>query len=239
MICHGPLGCRRCWPNDQSTSQDRGPFRLINDPGHWGSAIPEVLVLGISKGNTQARAMAAEPFEQVAFKGIRQRLLNVLQSVGLVTSDNPATFDARFSASERQLAFASVVRCSLTGLNPKKGIHTAESPVVLPAFMQGSEAYEAVRACAMKFLADLPTRTSTVILLGNSDSYMEAMRKLISDIRGPIVRRNSVSFDSKNVRFVHVAHPSKGNGHFSAFITGQGTPGTKRNEARKALSDLR
>ena len=46
---------------------------------------------------------------------------------------------------------------------------------------------------------------------------------------------NSVAFDANGVRFVHVAHPSRGNGHFNAFVQGTGTAGSKRNLAKEAL----
>jgi hypothetical protein len=50
---------------------------------------------------------------------------------------------------------------------------------------------------------------------------------------------NPVAYVSRDVLFVHVAHPSKGNGHFGAFIRGEGTAGAKRDWARHALTAYR
>lgn len=39
---HGPIACRRCF-TDVAPQKDLGPWRVINDPGAWGSAEPEIL----------------------------------------------------------------------------------------------------------------------------------------------------------------------------------------------------
>lgn len=96
-FCHGPMMCRRCWASDGDTQQI-GKFKLVHDPGHWGASEPATLVLGISKGNTQSRAYAVGPFEQVAFKGIRHRILEIFQSVGLLPNEVASQFETRFTS---------------------------------------------------------------------------------------------------------------------------------------------
>lgn len=236
---HGPSKCQRCWLGKHENVQSIGPFKLVRDPGHWGASIPKVLVLGISKGNTQSRAFASSDFDQVAFKGIRSRILAVFQSVGLLRGESPIDFEQRFTPSESDFAFASVVRCSLTGLDRLKGIHTADSPNVIPAFDQRSVGTRFVQNCVDEHLVNLPTRTRTVLLLGNTDSYGSAMSKMIERRRGPIRALNQMAYESEGVRFVHLAHPSKGNGHFGAYIRGERKPGWKRDLARSALVDFR
>lgn len=61
------------------TTDDRR-FHVVNDPGAWGAADPEILVLGISKGFTQARALESGEFDSVPFRGIRDRLQEALRS---------------------------------------------------------------------------------------------------------------------------------------------------------------
>jgi hypothetical protein len=238
IASHGPIRCSRCWPNEVDKLQECGPFRLVRDPGYWGATDPQTLVLGISKGNTQSKAFGSEPFENVAFKDIRHRVLEVLQSVGLLQGETVSDFQHRFTADERDYAFASVVRCSITGMNPKKGTHTAESPYVLPAFRSGSPGRRFVENCIDQYLKVLSPRTRLVLLLGNTDAYIEALADVIGHARAPIVRSNPIAYNSGGVQFVHVAHPSKGNGHFGAFIRGEGTPGAKRDWAREALGLL-
>jgi hypothetical protein len=216
--------------------QERGPFRLVRDPGHWGATDPQTLVLGISKGNTQSKAFGAEPFETVAFKGIRHRILEAFQAVGLLANETASEFERRFSPSERDFAFASVVRCSITGMDRRKGIHTADSRNVLPAFQRGSAGSRFVENCVDQHLVALSPGTRLVLLLGNTDTYIAALADVIGRRRGPVTNINPVAYSSGGVRFVHIAHPSKGNGHFCAFIRGAGKAGKKRDWARRALA---
>lgn len=194
-----------------------------------------MLVLGVSKGNTQSRAFAAGSFDAVAFKGIRHRLLEVLQTVGLLPGETLARFERRFRADEDEYAFASVVRCSLTGMDQKKGIHTADSPNVIPAFGSASEGHAYVSACVDQHLGRLPPATRTVILLGNTPSYISSLRGLIDRTIGRATLINEVAYRVKGTLLVHVSHPSKGNGHFGAFIRGEGTAGMKMHLARTAI----
>jgi len=191
--------------------------------------------LGISKGNTQSRAYATEPFEQVAFKGIRHRILEILQSVGLLPDEGISRFERRFESAESEFAFASVVRCSLTGMDRKKEIHTADSPNVLPAFRPNSEGYLFVANCVDQHLAKLSPRTRLVLLLGNTGAYISALQQIIAVKRGRVTPINEVGYWTADVKFVHLARPSKGNGHFGAFVRGEETPGHKRDLARAAL----
>ena len=52
---HGHITCRRCFTTDGNT-QMIGKWQMVNDPAAWGSASPEILILGFSKGFTQANA---------------------------------------------------------------------------------------------------------------------------------------------------------------------------------------
>jgi hypothetical protein len=158
------MSCDRCWTG-ATKLQESGPFRLVRDPGHAGASNPSILVLGISKGNTQSDAHArGSPVEEVAFKGMRPRLFEILQAVGLLPAETYAHFDHyRFNKSEREYGFASVVRCSLTGWDRKKERHTADSKNVIPAFKRGSEGYKFASACVDQHIGDLPPATRTVI----------------------------------------------------------------------------
>lgn len=234
MFGHGVMSCTRCW-NDDNSVQEAGSFRLVRDPGHWGAHNPQILVLGMSKGNTQSNAFGREPFEAVAFKGIRDRILQLFKSVGLLRTEELPAFERRFTAGEDDFGFASVVRCSLTGWNPRKRAFTAESPRVLPAFRPASEGYKFVANCVQQHLAQLPSRTKLVVLFGNTDGYIKAMSAAVAAARGEGESINPVAYRSAGVNFVHLAHPSRGNGHFDAFLRGEGKPGQKRDYAMQAI----
>jgi hypothetical protein len=230
------MTCDRCWKGVALNHQEAGPFRLVRDPGHWGSANPSILVLGVSKGNTQSNAFSRGCFDDVAFKEIRHRLLEVLQTIGLLPGETLARFQRRFFVEERDYAFASVVRCSLTGMDRNKLRHTADSPNVVLAFKPDSKGYAFTAACVDQHLGRLPSGTRTVILLGNTDSYIKSLQNLIECTLGCVTSINDVAYRAGGALFVHVSHPSKGNGHFGAFNRGEGTPGAKMRLARAALN---
>lgn len=235
MPCHGKLNCSVCWGKSSNTVQEIGKFRFVRDPGHWGSAEPQTLILGISKGETQSKAINYDAFDEVGFKKMRPRMLEVLNAVGLLPGEEIHQFNRRFTKDERNYAFASVVRCSITGFDRKTDKHNASSPNVTPAFKAGSDGYSMVKNCITTFLKSPSLRTKLVVLLGNEDSYMKSFRGIIEEVRGPIVPINSVAFDSQGIRFVHITHPSPGNGNFGKFICGEGKSGMKRDSARQAL----
>jgi hypothetical protein len=74
-----------------------------------------------------------------------------------------------------------------------------------------------------------------VILLGNSDSYIEHLREIVGRTRGGVTSINDVPYRAGGVLFVHIAHPSGGNSHFGAFIRGEGRPGEKMKQTVDAL----
>jgi len=228
------MNCRRCWRSDDEV-QLSGNFKLVHDPGHWGSSDPRTLVLGISKGNTQSSAFHSESFDEVAFRGIRSRILEIFQSVGLLKNETITTFNKRFTKDEKDFSFASVVRCSMTGMDRKKRFYTADSPNVLPAFRANSDGYKFVENCVDQHLTNLSPTLTTILLLGNTDAYISALKGVVAAKRGAVVPINEVGYWSDGVRFVHLAHPSKGNGHFGAYVRGEGASGVKRDLAKLAL----
>lgn len=234
-VQHGSMTCDRCWKNVAGNVQESGSSRLVRDPGHWGSANPSTLVLGISKGNTQSSAFANGNFDDVAFKGMRDRLLRVLQCGGLLAGETASQFENRFRRNELEYAFASVVRCSLTGLDRKKLIHTADSQNVIPAFKVGSPGHQFVASCVDQHLGTFPQATERIVLLGNADAYIKNLRALVRRLHSDLRGINDVAYEAGGILFVHVAHPSRGNGHFGAYVRGEGASGEKMRQAREAL----
>jgi hypothetical protein len=92
LPAHGPLDCTKCFA-DCTRPQKTNGWQLVNDPGYWGAADPRMLVLGQSKGMKARRVYArGEPaFDAVAFAGIRDRLAEVLASIGISLDKTNAT----------------------------------------------------------------------------------------------------------------------------------------------------
>lgn len=224
---HGPMSCRRCFPGSINTPLIRGRWQAINDPGAWGSQTPRVLVLGFSKGFTQANAYANGNFEDIPFKGMRRRLTEMLQSLGVLPETDEV--GGKFAPGEKDFAFGSLVRCSLARRD-NSGKLGCTGPIMPKAFVE--EVASVTRTCAETYLTKIPDRTKLVLMLGTADSYVGSCMALIRSLHpSTFGRLNSMSYRASGSVFVHVSHPSGSNGHHSAWMSGGA--GTKSGAKRK------
>src|SRR6185437_3907671 len=219
-------------------------FKLVNDPAAWGAQNPKILVVGITKGNTQSDAMTHCDFDKIAYKGFRPRLTAVLHSVGLAGDVNDVS--ELIKKEESTYAWGSVVRCSLTGFDKEKekgnprDPYSSKSGVVLPAFSH-NEMSVVVSNCFSKYLGSLPSRVELVVMLGNAEKYLEKMRHLVLQFYRRDFRDNPVdegiSYEGGGRLWVHVGHPSPGNGWYTEFLKGDpaSSQGKKRELAKRAI----
>lgn len=242
---HGLIECRRCWQalgaRTEYISND-SRFKLVNDPAAWGSREPRVLVLGMTKGNTQSNAMSAcasgGDFDRVAFAKFRDRLTAVLHIVGL--AKDASSVDSLIVSKETDFGWGSVIRCSLTGWDAENNQYSGESGKVLPAF-DHFEMKTVLRNCFSQFLSALPQRTRLVVLLGNSDGYLKKMKKIVGEFYSANFcaepEYEGVAYSAGGKRWVHVAHPSRGNGYFNNFMKDDehSKQGKKRRIAQAAV----
>ena len=231
---HGRINCRSCFTGDEPI-KTIGPWQAVNDPGAWGSATPSILVLGFSKGFTQAGAYNSGVFEEIPFRGMRPRLTAALRRIGLLSQGE--TVESKFAASERDYAFGSLVRCSLSRLNAKTGKRECTGAVMPRAFSE--EVSELVNRCAKRFLANLPSSVRVVVMLGTGDPYITGCKTVIRSLYGSGFRDiNDVAYSTPGVTWVHIAHPSGLNGHFDNWMAGSDEHASGR-KLTSALSALR
>jgi len=112
---HGKVSCRKCFAGGTGSIMQSGNWRIQNDPCHWGSATPKYLVLGFSKGFTQADELDSGRFEDVPFKGMRRRLGQILEKFGMLGQAD--RIEEQFSNHENEIAFASLIRCSVARID--------------------------------------------------------------------------------------------------------------------------
>lgn len=232
--CHGKLNCKKCFPAGE-TVLTVGPWRIRNDPGHWGSINPKVLVLGFSKGSTQSDVYATGRFEDIPFAECRPRLVSIFRTLGLLR-DNEG-IDARFTANEVDVAFASLVRCSLGRWNDKSRSFRTSGQIIKQVFEEQTP-LQFVHNCAERFASDFPERLKLIIMLGIDDAYIDNCRRLFSRLHD-IRTINDVSYTNGRLTWVHVTHPSPANGHFTTWLTGDATRtaiARKRELAKNSVS---
>jgi hypothetical protein len=229
---HGRIACRRCFTSNEQ-SQTVGKWQMVNDPAAWGSTTPSVLLLGFSKGFTQANAFRTGRFEDIPFKDMRPRLTEELRLLGIIGKSE--TVDKKMVATETDMAFGSFVRCSLSRTN-KEGKLVCTGEVMPKAFAE--EISVNLETCARTYLADLPSSVKLVLLLGTTDAYIKGCRNVVQSLyRDRFLEINDVSYRTGSITWVHVSHPSGMNGHHNIWMRGDPStkPGLKRNLAMKAI----
>jgi len=238
---HGRLSCSNCFKSQTAYVQDLGKWRMRKDPGAWGSSTPKYVVMGFSKGATQADIYATGNFNDVAFGGeiTRRNLTNILKTIGLLQSTEQ--IDQKIKATERDFHFGSLVRCSLSRYDDKESakrgvpVYASSGPLVTKSFV---EIPEIVDRCAKTFLATIPESVKVMIVLGVTDAYVRSFRKKMQALHPEGFRViNKMAYQNNNVLWVHVTHPSRGNGTLNAWLTrgDDDTSGSKRLLAIDAL----
>lgn len=216
LPAHGKINCHKCYRSSSDiVCQPHHLWNMRNDPGAWGGTNPEILVLGFSKGSTQANIYQNGKYEDVAFGGAaRGRLDEALKRLNLLSVNEHVT--EHIENPDSRFAFGSLVRCSLSR-EGTDGKHATSGQLIVKSF---KEIPDVLDNCARKFLANLPDSTKTILMLGVSDAYIDGCYNLLATIYPRLRRINNVAYGDDKRLFVHVTHPSPGNGHFSAWNTG-------------------
>ena len=239
---HGKIDCRACFGRrSEPVIQPHPDWRMINDPGAWGSNTPDYLVLGFSKGATQSGIYSRGRFEDVAFAGMRPRLTQALRAMGILGANE--TSDQKIGDPDSNIAFGSLIRCSVSRRDDKasrqKGqdVYACAGPLISKSF---AEIPEIISNCASRFIRDLPPTVKAVLLLGNTDSYVRSCQAMLGRLfPNDFVRVNPMALRADGRIWVHLAHPSGLNGHFNTWLNSDSGPGFKRKLAQEAMALVR
>ncbi len=231
---HGPIQCRLCF-NGAERTLELGDWRLHNNPGYYGSTNPRVLVLGFSKGANQNRVAEDGDFDKIAFAKARHRLQSILEVLKFMPSDRD--IDHLMTAKEREFGVASLVRCSFYKI---KNGECKTSGDVIPSAFSNASTLAIIQRCASTFLQRLPEGVKLVLLLGTADRYIKKTRAIFGKLYPDFSSVNPVAFRAGGALWLYVAHPSPGNGHFDAWLSGgaENPSAQKRSLAQAALASV-
>jgi hypothetical protein len=227
---HGKIDCRLCYPADANEATPHRLWRMRNDPGAWGGREPEWLVLGFSKGSTQADYYANGSFDDVAFAGMRSRLERILKRLGALPSG--VTLNDAIANPEGNIAFGSLIRCSVARQDSKAKYQCSGS-LITKSF---KEIPQVIAACTNQFLKHLPDSVKIVVMLGNNSSYVKPCHDLIREMFPEAFEElNEVAVRADGRLWVHVAHPSGANGYFERWMESGAGAARKRKLVEAAL----
>jgi hypothetical protein len=243
LPAHGRVDCVLCH-RGQAVSFDRtvtveGDWRITANPLAWGNPCAEVVVLGFSKGPTQAGALASTPHDAIAFKGGRLALGKILAHVGLLPREADAalkrTVDHIIADKAGRFHFGSLIRCTVE--QKVRGEWTGTGGGMLDKFVGSSFGAEVAGRCATTFLGNLPQATKIVVMLGMGagGNYVTEARKLFArDRPGKWTTVNEVSYSDSTITVVHVEHFKSQGALIPNWLSGDGHPRGKLGLAARA-----
>ncbi|WP_394155815.1 hypothetical protein [Loktanella salsilacus] len=217
---HGRVNCTRCFVSPQAVAFDKTKrtspeetWRITSNPLAWGSAEPEIVVLGFSKGHTQAGALATATHNEIAYKKWRTAVGKILAHVGVVSAPKDGRYremvDGLIEDRSGRFHFGSLVRCTVERYDRNSRDWKSSGGGMLDKFMATGFGNEVATNCALEFLGELPATTRLVVMfgMGNKLNYVRATRKLLEKVRpGQWRTVNDVAYSDGQITFVHVEH---------------------------------
>lgn len=213
LPAHGRIQCSICHqPQPYSfdrTRTDEDGWRITNNPMAWGGSEPEVVVLGFSKGPTQAGALSSSPHETIAYKGGRSAVAKILHHIGLLERADARIVDSLIASPDGPIHFASLIRCTVERRDEKEGAWKGTGGGMLDRFVATNFGRRISENCGTRFLSGLPEPTRLVVMLGLGSklNYVRACRSLFERIRpGQWHDLNEVSYTDGTITVVHTEH---------------------------------
>ncbi|MFD2642092.1 hypothetical protein [Pseudomonas japonica] len=214
---HGRVTCTRCHrdaaPQFDVSRHTEGDWRITANPLAWGSTRPEIVVLGFSKGPTQAGALASTPHDDIAFKGSRLNVGKILAHVGLIPTDEPGRLkkqvDRLIADTSGRFHFASLVRCSVERYDRNSASWKGSGGGMLDKFIATPFGTLVATNCTTAFLRDLPEETRLIVMfgLGTGLNYVASAYGLFRRARpGAWKMLNAVAYTDGKITVVHVEH---------------------------------
>jgi hypothetical protein len=242
LPAHGRVECAICHRGQpfqfDFTKTEEDGWRITANPLAWGNPEPEVVVLGFSKGPSQAGALASQSHDEIAFRLGRTNLAKILHHIGLLEAPDAGLVDQAIASKTGRFHFASLIRCTVERFDKKEG-WTGTGGGMLDRFVRREFGQTVLRNCSTRFLRYLPARTKLIVMLGLGPrgKYVAACRQAFEKARpGPWRTINEVSYADDSVVVVHTEHFATQGAHPGNWLSGdQHERGRLGLLARKAV----
>jgi len=216
---HGWIGCARCYVSGVSPrligTDSPPPWKIETPNGSWGSSDPLLIVLGFSRGTRQSQPV---PFDEIAFRGMREQLTKILRALHLLGNDDHVS--NHIVPSEKNFHFASLLRCSISMWDSKKEQYSKSGNSILERFLADHDTCQVAENCVQQFLCKLSTRTKLIMMLGNSSDYIEGCKRLFKTFHPGIKEFNSVSYTNGRITWIHTIHAAAQGSYVPQWLAG-------------------
>lgn len=217
LPCHGKVGCKVCYGTVNvefnKTQRSTGEWRITANPLAWGNPRAEIMVLGFSKGPRQKGEIDKINHNEIAYKGSRKQVGQILAYLGLLPQASKDQLErdvGRLIADENgRFHFGSLIRCAVERYDPKERKWKGSGGNMLGGFMESSFGREVAENCSKRFLTDLPAETKLIIMLGlgTRGAYVREARSLLEKARpGGWQKFNEVAYTDGKIMVAHVEH---------------------------------
>ncbi|MBR1125188.1 hypothetical protein JQ628_26950 [Bradyrhizobium lablabi] len=202
---------------------------MTNNPLAWGNPRPEFVVMGFSKGPTQAGALSSQPHDQIAFRGGRTNLAKILHHVGLLTAPDSRLVDQAIADRDGRFHFGSLIRCTVERRDAKETVPDKQwkgtGGGMLDKFIARDFGRKVLTNCSTQFLGDLPNPTKLIVMLGlgTAGNYVTACRQAFAKARpGSWRPLNEVTYTDDKVVVVHTEHFASQGALLPNWLSGEG-----------------
>jgi hypothetical protein len=168
----GRIACSLCHPGTAAFDETRtaqGNWRITANPLSWGNPRPEVLVLGFSKGPSQAGELRRLPHDDIPYRKGRTQVGKILAHVGLLPPGDNAQLrsavDRAIADRSGRFGWGSLVRCTVERYDPAKRAWVGSGGMI-DQFMATGFGQRVSSNCASRFLRELPPETSLIVMFG-------------------------------------------------------------------------
>jgi hypothetical protein len=189
------------------TKRETGNWRITANPLIWGNSTPEIIVLGFSKGPTQAGALASSAHDEIAYKGSRGKVGTILNRIGLINCapgpDLGHEVNRLIADQNGRFHFGSLIRCTVE--RNDGGAWKGSGGGMLDKFVATSFDNEISSNCTSQFLSSLPFKTKLFVMfgMGTKLGYVSESVALFRAARGGQGKWSKVR---TGLKAAHVAH---------------------------------
>ena len=217
LSAHGRISCSLCHSepfafDETCTQQEQGDWRITANPLAWGNSRPEILVLGFSKGPSQAGQLRSLRHNDVPYRKGRMQVGKILAHVGLLPQAKPdelkVMVERAIADTNGRFGWGSLIRCTVERFDSKNRKWVGSGGMI-DEFMATQFGERISTNCATRFLQDLTPITKLIVMfgLGVRGSYIKTARKAIEVARpGKWRTVNEVAYADGNITVVHVEH---------------------------------
>ena len=150
---------------------------------------------------------------------MRPELIKILQKLQLLNQTDHV--ENRINSKEEIFHFASLFRCSVSMWDKNKNQYSKSGGGILEKFLKTEKTDLIAKNCINQYFNRIPEQTKLIVLLGNSDKYIDGCMSLFKNEHSNINRINEVAYGNDKTTWVHVIHAKARGSYVPQWLEGK------------------